>query len=79
MRSVKFALMMQEVAPFSPYNLSLFKVSIPCEGLGTRFIFGAQEQLWSHALPDTNNDPDGIWTHNKLTTAQVLSTAPSII
>ena len=31
------------------------------------FVFGAQEQLWSDALLDTTNDPDGIQTHDQMT------------
>ena len=31
-------------------------------GSWDRFVFGAQEHLLSHALPDTTNDPNGIRT-----------------
>ena len=48
-----------------------FKVSIPCEkywsGSLDWGISGAQEQLWSDALPGATNDPDGVWTHSPLT------------
>ena len=31
------------------------------------FAVGAQEQLWSDALPDATNEPNGIWAHDSLT------------
>ena len=43
------------------------------------FVFGAQEQLWSDALPDTTYNPDRIWTHYPLAIdheLQALSTEP---
>ena len=40
--------------------------------LETVFVIGAPENLWSDALPDTANNPDGIRTHDPLTMSSGL-------
>ena len=51
----------------SPYPVKNPDRAFFWAGLGTVFVFGAQEQLWTDALPDTANGPDGIQTRAPLT------------
>ena len=48
----------------SPYPLRNPELGFFLSGSWEWFVFGAQEQLWSDAIPDTTNDPDGIQIHN---------------
>ena len=59
----------------------------PWIGLFSEQVLGlichlSQEQLWSDALPDTTNEPDGIWSSNPWPIdhePQALSTEPRLL